>query len=79
MAPALPHSMTTYYEAPEGMRTLLTLPGSDSPFATLDVYAKRNGRTYEVIIGVGMSGLVLKKGLSRKAALAYVAAYTLNP
>ena len=67
--------MATYYEAPEGMRTLLTLPDSEW---NLNIYAQREGRTYSVIVGVGVGGSIVKQGLSRKAALAYVASYSLN-
>jgi hypothetical protein len=45
--------MTTYYEPPEGMRTLLTLPDSEW---NLNIYAQREGRTYSVIVGVGVGG-----------------------
>ena len=67
--------MATYYEPPEGLRTLTELPDTDWG---LNIYAKRERNSWQVIIGVGIGGAVLKKGLSRKAALAYVASYSLN-
>jgi hypothetical protein len=66
--------MMTYCEPPEGLRTLTELPDTDWG---LNIYAKRDRNSWQVIIGVGMDGAILKKGLSRKAALAYVAAYAL--